>query len=73
MSWQAVLNPYCAEGTDLGCTSNVNGSSEFHLTNSAGGDVIWPAAVPNQSGAVEPMLQLQDGTYVGTALMGPTW
>ena len=66
-SWGVGLNSYCAAGTDQGCTSNVDGWTEYHLTNSAGSDVIWPAAVARQGAPVLPSLQLQDGTYVGIA------
>lgn len=67
MSWEVFFPEYCAVETNQGCASYVSGSQEFHLTNSASGDVIWPAAVPNQAGPVKPALQRQDGSYVGTA------
>jgi len=72
LSWQLGLGGYCLLTTDSGCTGGfADSSSEFHLTTSAGGSVASDA-VMNQSVAgqyaVLPVLQLQDGSYVGQAL-----
>jgi hypothetical protein len=44
---------------------------ENHLTTMAGGavasDVVWGDAIAGQSNAVQPVLQLADGSYVGNA------
>jgi hypothetical protein len=67
LSWGVKLYSYCASATELGCNAQVDSSTEFHLSNSAGGDTIIPPAVPSQGAPVEPVLQLQDGNFVGTA------
>ena len=73
LSWAVKFESYCAAGTDLGCTSSVGETNEYHLTTFPGGDITWPAVVPGQDWyAVQPILQLQDGTYVGVATYGLT-
>jgi len=73
LAWGATYASYCAAGTEQGCNSNVDQKQEYHLANIPGGDVIMPEIAPNPNPAyyqwglpVEPVLQLQDGTYVGT-------
>ncbi len=72
LSWEALQLAYCAASTDMGCTSNVNASAEYHLTSVPGGDAIMPAAVPYQNYPIQPVLQLEDGTYVGMVWSGTT-
>jgi len=75
LSWEVFLPAYCATASiDTGCTDNVPTSVEHHLTTTSGGgvgfDAIWNVpGVPNYEGYywVVPSLQLQDGSYVGTA------
>jgi hypothetical protein len=75
LSWAVRLDSYCAFTTDAysSCPNVVDERIDYHLTTLPGGDVTWPAAVPGQDWyAVEPVLQLADGTYIGTAYSGNT-
>src|SRR6185437_3001663 len=77
LAWGATYAAYCAAGTELGCNSNVDQKQEYHLANIPGGDVIMPDIIPNPNPSyyqwglpLDPVLQLQDGTYVGTDVYG---
>jgi len=70
ISWKLVLPAYCAVETDQGCSSNVADKVEYHLSTSNGTDTTWNEVAPNQNGPVDPVLQLQDGSFVGTASPG---
>lgn len=71
-SWEVDLWGYCTLQTDSGCSKRVDTIIEDHLTTMAGGslasDVIWDDGVPGQVSPVVPVLQLQDGSYVGQAI-----
>src|SRR5258708_1270405 len=70
---------YCTILSDSGCAGRVDTVIENHLTTVSGGtsvsDVTWnpPGNPPGQSPspAVIPVLQLQDGSFVGFTFTGP--
>jgi hypothetical protein len=81
-SWRLIKQGYCASKTFSysspipwtfvsNCVTNVDQVTENHLTTSAGGavsaDVIWNDVIPGQNAAVQPVLQLADGSFVGSA------
>jgi hypothetical protein len=70
-SWQEVQGDYCTLATDAGCSSFLPSITNYHLTTTAGGtvtgDVIMNQVVAGQNSAVNPVLQLQNGSFVGTA------
>ena len=75
-SWGVSVPQYCPAATEAGCSVQVvPPSGEYHLTRMAGGavaaDVVWDVpgldAVNYWQSAVLPVLQLQDGSYVGQA------
>lgn len=61
------IGPYCAVQTDQGCTSNVEGWSKAHLTTYPGGSDV---TVPDMLENFTPVLQLQDGSFVGSQIVG---
>lgn len=69
-SWSVTKFAYCALATDAGCTAQVGTVNENHITTMAGGtvtgDVILNWALPGQFEAVQPVLQLADGSFIGT-------
>lgn len=69
-SWSASWYSYCALGTTGKGCAMVNGGHENHLTTMSGGaisaDAVWNDAVPGQYYPVNPVLQLQDGSFVGS-------
>ena len=70
VSWELVLPAYCASATNGICSNNVADKVEYHLSTSNGTDTTWNEIAPNQVGPVQPVLQLQDGSFVGTASPG---
>jgi len=74
LSWSLGMTNYYANLTDLGCANQVSTPAEYHLTTTAETAVANDATVselaPNQSGPIQPVLQLQDGSYVGTVNPG---
>src|SRR5262249_47493322 len=69
-SWQVFRQNYCALETASGCIGSVDSVLEYHLATTAGtsvaSDVVWNQVVPNQYyDSVEPVLQLEDGSFVG--------
>lgn len=66
-SWQALM--FCES-----FQTNCQGGTENHLTNVTGGalaaDVIWDAGGYQPSTPVLPILQLQDGSYIGSVNSG---
>lgn len=69
-SWSVTKLGYCALATDTGCTAQVDTVNENHITTMAAGtitgDVILNWALPGQFEAVQPVLQLADGSFIGT-------
>lgn len=60
---------------DIPNASGVADTIEYHLTTTAGenvaSDVVWNAAIPNQANqSVIPVLQLADGSFVGSVDTG---
>jgi hypothetical protein len=70
LSWQLMNNSYCAAAADGVCSSTVNASTEYHFTTTAGtsvaSDVVMSPAVPGQFAPITPVLQLADGSFVGS-------
>ena len=77
LSWRVYQQPYCAVLTPSGnssfCTANVGAMGEFHLTTTTGSsvasDAVWsvPGTDPITTPfPVFPVLQLQDGSFVGS-------
>ena len=70
ISWQLTANSFCAATTDGVCSGHVDGTTEYHLTTTAGGavaaNVIMNQAVAGQHAPIAPLLQLADGSYVGS-------
>lgn len=69
-SWGLEQLAYCAQETELGCSSNVDYNREDHLTSVPGGDVVIPEIVLYQNYPIQPLLQLEDGTYIGIVWSG---
>src|SRR5437867_13222736 len=71
VSWKVEYLHYCPLETDAGCASDVTTNTEYHLTTTAGSsvalDVIWDNPGPDP---VRPLLQLQDGSFVGAGSPG---
>jgi hypothetical protein len=70
LSWQLMNGSYCPATTDGVCSSTVKASTEYHFTTTAGtavaSDVVMAPAVPGQSAPITPVLQLADGSFVGS-------
>jgi IPT/TIG domain len=77
LSWKTDEFNYCATLTDLGCASQFQKPAEYHLTTTNGAAIAQDATMmeiaPNQTGPIQPVLQLQDGTFVGTTNAGGSY
>ncbi len=72
VSWKVGYIHYCPLETHAGCASHVDGNTEYHLSTTAGSsvasDVIWDAPGPGPvQSPVQPVLQLEDGSFVGSS------
>jgi hypothetical protein len=70
ISWQTDDWGYCTILSDSGCAGRVDTVIENHLTTVSGGtsvsDLTWNPPGQSQSPAVMPVLQLADGSFVGS-------
>lgn len=72
LSWELTADGYCRATTDGVCSGLVDAKTEYHLTTTAASavtaNVIMDQSVAGQDAAILPVLQLQDGSFVGTVM-----
>jgi uncharacterized protein YjdB len=74
LSWEVDTQNYCASGNGGGCIKSVPAASTFGLATTSGASLESSTTVniPSQASAIKPILQAQDGTFIGTVGTGPT-
>ncbi len=76
-TWEADIPEYCAAGTlavypHINCNSDVAAASTFGVATTSGGGLgsSSDSSVPGQTSPIYPVLQAQDGSFVGAVVLG---
>jgi uncharacterized protein YjdB len=74
LSWQADTPAYCAAGNYIDCAQQVPASSGYGFATTSGDALASSTAtnIPGQATAVQPVLQAQDGSFIGVVGIGPS-
>jgi len=78
LGWEADTPAYCASssGNPLpeGCNSTAPAASTFGIAATVGDSVASSAtmSLPGQASLINPVLQAQDGTFIGSVGLGPS-
>jgi len=67
ISWEADYGAYCPTFAENRCVGLINSSTAYNLSTTSGTLLASQASMnmPGQTGAVQPVLQAQDGSFVG--------